>query len=91
MAQEALEKIGGRLIEAQEKERARIARELHDDICQRLSLLSLELEQANRASNGSSAPANTRIEEIRQFYAELAGDVRPYHTNCTLRSWITWA
>ena len=76
MAQEALEKLGGRLIEAQEKERSRIARELHDDICQRLSLLSLELEQANRASNGSSAPANPRIEEIRQFYAELAGDVQ---------------
>jgi signal transduction histidine kinase len=38
-AQEALEKVGGKLIAAQEKERGRIARELHDDICQRLALL----------------------------------------------------
>ena len=53
LAQEALEKIGGKLIEAQEEERSRIARELHDDICQRLALLSMELEQANRGSNGS--------------------------------------
>src|SRR5215469_5179913 len=33
-----------RLIEAQEKERSRIARDLHDDICQRLAVLSMELE-----------------------------------------------
>jgi PAS domain S-box-containing protein len=76
MAQEALEGLGGRLIEAQEKERTRIARELHDDICQRLSLLSLELELANRESNDSDVPANRRIEEIRQYYSELAGDVQ---------------
>ena len=76
MAQEALEKVGGRLIEAQEKERSRIARELHDDICQRLTLLSLELEQANRASNDSGVTANQRIEEIRQHCSEIAGDVQ---------------
>ena len=48
LAQQALEKVSGQLIEAQEKERSRIARELHDDICQRLALLSMELDQANR-------------------------------------------
>ena len=40
-ANEALETISGKLIEAQEKERRRIARELHDDICQRLALLAI--------------------------------------------------
>jgi PAS domain S-box-containing protein len=73
-AQEALEKIGGKLIEAQEEERSRIARELHDDICQRLALLSMELEQANRGSNGSTG--STKIEEIRRHCAEIAGDVQ---------------
>ena len=48
LAQEALEKVSGQLIAAQEKERSRIARDLHDDICQRLALVSMELEQANR-------------------------------------------
>jgi PAS domain S-box-containing protein len=74
LAQEALEKIGGKLIEAQEEERSRIARELHDDICQRLALLSMELEQANRGSNGSSS--SLKIEEIRRHCAEIAVDVQ---------------
>ena len=74
LAQESLEKIGGKLIEAQEEERSRIARELHDDICQRLALLSMELEQANRGSSGSSN--SPKIEEIRRHCAQIAGDVQ---------------
>ncbi|MGC2403372.1 MAG: PAS domain-containing sensor histidine kinase [Acidobacteriaceae bacterium] len=76
LAQEALQNIGGKLIEAQEEERVRIARELHDDICQRLALLSMELEQAVRGSNGSNSSPNPKIEEIRQHCAEIAGDVQ---------------
>jgi PAS domain S-box-containing protein len=72
LAQEALERMGGKLIEAQEKERSLIARELHDDICQRLAMLSLELEQVNR----EPSPANERIEEIRERCSQIAGDVQ---------------
>jgi PAS domain S-box-containing protein len=43
--EEALRELGGRLINAQEEERRRIARELHDDLNQRMALLSIELEQ----------------------------------------------
>lgn len=41
----ALFNLSGRLINAQEEERKRIARELHDDLNQRMALLSIELEQ----------------------------------------------
>jgi signal transduction histidine kinase len=75
LAQQALEKISGQLIEAQEKERSRIARDLHDDICQRLALLSMQIAQANRASNGSVA-AKQSLEEIRRHCSEIAGDVQ---------------
>jgi PAS domain S-box-containing protein len=76
LAQEALEKVSGRLIEAQEKERSRIARDLHDDICQRLALLSMELEQANRSSNGSSPAVQAKLREVQQHCSEIAGDVQ---------------
>jgi signal transduction histidine kinase len=47
-AQAVLHELPSRLIQAQEQEKQRIARELHDDIGQRLSLLMVELEQVNR-------------------------------------------
>jgi signal transduction histidine kinase len=47
--QKELESLAGKLIEAQEAERKRIARELHDDFNQRLAALSVELESMERA------------------------------------------
>jgi PAS domain S-box-containing protein len=76
MAQEALEKVGGKLIEAQEKERNRIARELHDDICQRLSLISLELQQTHQGSNGTDPRTKARILDIQEQCSKVAGDVQ---------------
>ena len=76
LAQQALEKVSGQLIEAQEKERSRIARELHDDICQRLALLSMELEQADRVSHHSPGEVKRNLEEIRTHCSEIAGDVQ---------------
>jgi PAS domain S-box-containing protein len=75
LTHQALERVGGQLIEAQEKERSRIARELHDDICQRLALLSMELDRANRASSGSPT-TKTSLEEIKKHCSEIAGDVQ---------------
>ena len=42
-AEEALTSFSGRLIEAQEEERRRIAREIHDDYSQRLAVLVIDL------------------------------------------------
>ena len=75
-AQEALRNIGGRLIEAQEKERSRIARELHDDICQKLALLSMELEMSKRLVLRPGGPVEVRIEEMRQQCSGIAADVQ---------------
>ncbi len=53
-AEEALSNQRRRLLDAQEAERARIARELHDDIAQRLALLSLALQELQRSTEPSS-------------------------------------
>ena len=42
--EEALSDMSRKLIESQEQERARIARELHDDINQRLALVAIGLD-----------------------------------------------
>ncbi len=44
-AEDDLLDLSGRLINAQEEERSRIARELHDDLSQQMALLSIDLEQ----------------------------------------------
>lgn len=76
LAQQALEKVSGQLIEAQEQERSRIARELHDDICQRLALLSMEIEQANLTADGLPGDAKKHMEEIGELCAEIGQDVQ---------------
>lgn len=50
---ERVHTLAGRLIAAQEKERARIARELHDDLGQKLALLSMELDHLVSQTLGS--------------------------------------
>lgn len=47
-AEEELRRLSGQLISAQEEERKRLARELHDHVSQTLTLLSVELEQLDR-------------------------------------------
>src|SRR5690349_18098961 len=44
-AEQAIADMTRKLIEVQEEERARIARELHDDVAQQLALLSVELDR----------------------------------------------
>jgi K+-sensing histidine kinase KdpD len=45
LAEEALFSVSHRVIEAEERERQRIAKDLHEDIGQRLGLLAIEIEQ----------------------------------------------
>jgi signal transduction histidine kinase len=63
------------LIEALEQERARIARELHDDIGQRLSLLTIELE-IQQNSRDLPAEVRSRLGELRKQSAEIATDIQ---------------
>jgi PAS domain S-box-containing protein len=68
----ALSDMSRKLIEAQEKERGRIARELHDDVNQRLALLSLEVGQLQ--SNPSEI--EQRAQELRRRIGDISADVQ---------------
>jgi PAS domain S-box-containing protein len=74
LADEAISSVSRRLIEAHEEERTRIARELHDDINQRLALLEIDLEQMDTASLSLSASLN--IKAFQQRLSEVASDVQ---------------
>ena len=70
-SQDTIRDLGARLQVAQEEERARIARELHDDISQQLVVLQIELRHA------STAGASKRVEEIGRSVHELANRLYP--------------
>jgi PAS domain S-box-containing protein len=74
-AEESLGNVSRRLIETQEQERGRIARELHDDIGQRLALLAVELEQLHQDPPNSSE-VNSRIGELQRQASEIAIDIQ---------------
>src|ERR1700758_1612300 len=70
--EEALTGMGRKLIATQEQERARVGRELHDDIAQRLALLALELEQLQE----NPSEIQPRVKELRRQTAEISNDVQ---------------
>src|SRR5213075_3012458 len=55
--------LAGRLIASQEAERQRIARELHDDLSQKVALLSIDLDQVGAAFEADDA-RGTRLGEL---------------------------
>ena len=73
---EQIRELAGRLITAQEQERSRIARELHDDVCQRLALLGIELTRLREMIPRGAADAWEQVSGLDQAVAELTRDVQ---------------
>ena len=68
--------ISRALIKAQEQERSRVARELHDDINQRLALLTIGIEQTRQDLIGvSSCQVDQRMRELKQQLSDIAADI----------------
>lgn len=81
-ARERLQLLSQRLVEAQETERRHLARELHDEIGQSLTVIKINLESLQRdASNATIAPRLQHSIEIVQHtlqqVRELSLDLRP--------------
>jgi signal transduction histidine kinase len=66
--------LGRRLLEAQEQERQRIARELHDDICQRLSVVAIKLKGSMRQEvAGIASDVQALSHQLHSSRIELLG------------------
>jgi PAS domain S-box-containing protein len=75
-AEEALSSVSSRLIAAQEQERTRIARELHDDINQRIAMLGIEIDVLLQNSPDAGDELRSRLEELRQVAADIGAEVQ---------------
>jgi signal transduction histidine kinase len=75
-AEEVLAGVSRRLIEAHELERTWIARELHDDVNQRIALLAVELERWNEHLPTSALDFRKHIDHAHQRLSEIAKDIQ---------------
>ncbi len=73
--EEALLTVSGRLITAQEEERARIARELHDDLSQRMALLQVAIDLFKQGVPDLSSEAQQQLESIAEITTGVSSDI----------------
>jgi PAS domain S-box-containing protein len=82
LAQDALQLFSRQLIEAQEEERRRIARELHDQIGQVLTAVKMNLHAVQRVCSAAEAGAHIKdnieaVDEALRLVRDLSVDLRP--------------
>ncbi len=77
-SREALRKLSASVVEAREEERRRIARELHDELGQRLTALKMELAALRGATAGSR---DAQIENMLGMVDETLASVRRISTD----------
>ena len=70
-----IEKLASQLIQSQETERNRLARELHDDIGQRLSLVASEVALMASQSLSEKATGADRLDHLREELDSLCTDI----------------
>jgi len=75
-AQASLRLVSGRLIEAQEQERARIGRDLHDDIAQQLALVAAEVQQFQSQSHVASPELQDRSTDLHEKIVQISQSVQ---------------
>jgi signal transduction histidine kinase len=75
LARDRLANLSGMLISAEERERSRLAAELHDDFSQRLAVLSLKLQTAADALPSCPEEANRRLCDLQNAATEIGADL----------------
>jgi signal transduction histidine kinase len=74
-SREALRLLAGRLLSVQEQERRRLARELHDDLTQRLAVLAIEAGKLEQQLESSPSEIRERVAQMKHQMVRLSSDV----------------
>lgn len=72
---DSLNKLTGRLIDAQEEERSHVAREIHDDYQQRVAVLAIELADLAENLGNSNGETTGRLYKLWNYASELGMDL----------------
>lgn len=68
--------VAGRVVDSQEEEKRRIARELHDDFSQRLAIVNMKITKlAGHDRALSAGELNANLEEVRESISSVAEDL----------------
>ena len=67
--------LAGKLLSVQESERRRLAREMHDDLTQRLAVLAIDIGKMERKFQDSEDPVLETLRSVRERLVNLSGDV----------------
>lgn len=73
---ERVREMAGRLMSAQEEERRRIARDLHDDLNQKLAALSIALSNVRQQMPASEQKLIRELTQVQSRTADLVHDIR---------------
>lgn len=74
--EQALHRLSAQLLTAQEDERGRIGRDLHDDIGQQLALLAVELDMLEARSKAGASAATRGVADLGGRVRTVATDVQ---------------
>jgi PAS domain S-box-containing protein len=75
-AEAMLSKVTRTMIHAQESERLRIARELHDDVGQRLALWQLGMDRLKRELHAAPRDITARMDDLRKQATRISDDLQ---------------
>jgi PAS domain S-box-containing protein len=73
---EELRALAAGLLTAQEEERRRVSRELHDDLNQKLAMLAVDIEALEQQLPASFEPLLDQLGSLRSRVVELSDDLR---------------
>ena len=74
-SRETLQRLAGGLLSVQEEERRRLARELHDDLTQRLAVLAIETGKLEHQLEDLPAGIREKIGHVKEQMVKLSSDV----------------